>query len=259
MIRAGIGGWNFEGWRGGFYPKGLARARELAHASRALNTIEINATFHRDQKPASFRRWADETPDDFVFSVKASRFATTRRVLAEAGPSIERFVTSGIGELRHKLGPILWQFAPTKTFDAEDFEAFLALLPREHDGLALRHAVEVRHASFAVPEFVALARKHGAAIVVADSAKYPLLADVTADFVYARLQRSQARIATGYALRDLDTWIERAKAWTSGVETNLPLVAQKAPKRSRDVFLYMINGAKERAPAAAIAFLERLG
>ncbi len=258
MIRAGIGGWSFEGWRDNFYPKGLAKARELAHASRALNTIEINATFHRDQKPASFRRWAEETPDDFVFSVKASRFATTRSVLAEAGTSVERFLASGITELKHKLGPILWQFAPTKKFDAKDFEAFLSLLPQERDGLRLRHAIEVRHASFAVAEFIALARKHGAAVVVADSAKYPLIADITADFVYARLQQAQARVATGYSARDIERWVDRAKAWSSGDDTDLRLIAPKAPKKARDVFVYMINGAKERAPAAAMAFRERL-
>ena len=258
MIRAGIGGWSFEGWRDNFYPKGLAKARELAHASRVLNSIEINATFHRDQKPASFHRWAEETPDNFVFSVKASRFATTRSVLAEAGPSVERFLASGITELKKKLGPILWQFAPTKKFDPEDFEAFLALLPRERDGLKLRHAIEVRNASFAVAEFIALARKHGAAVVVADSAKYPLLADITADFVYARLQKAQARVATGYSARDIESWVARAKSWSSGDDADLKLIAAKAPKKARDVFVYMINGAKERAPAAAIAFLEKL-
>jgi uncharacterized protein YecE (DUF72 family) len=194
-IRVGIGGWTYEPWRGGaFYPKGHAQARELHYASRAVTTIEINGTFYSTQKPSSFRKWADETPDDFVFSVKAHRLATNRRVLAEAGPSIERFLTSGLSEMGPKLGPILWQFANHKKFEPEDFEAFLALLPKTLDGLKLRHAVEVRHESFVTPQFAALARKYGAAIVYAHHEIYPGMADVTADFVYARLQQTrQAR------------------------------------------------------------------
>jgi uncharacterized protein YecE (DUF72 family) len=260
MIRAGIGGWTFEPWRGGnFFPKGHAKTRELEFASRRVTSIEINGTYYSSQKPASFKRWHDETPPDFVFAVKAIRFATNRRVLAEAGESVTRFVESGLSELKTKLGPILWQFMPTKKFDAADFGEFLSLLPEKLDGRKLRHAVEVRHESFLVPEFVALARKYGAAIVLADSAKYPMIADVGADFVYVRLQNAQAKIATGYSQAALDKWLKRAEAWHCGdAPTDLPALAKPAAKKKRDVFVYMINGAKERAPAAAMAFLEKL-
>lgn len=260
MIRVGIGGWTFEPWRGTFYPKGLAKTRELEHASRALTTIEINSTFYSAQKPESFRRWADQTPDSFVFSVKASRFAVNRRVLAEAGRSVELFVTGGITELKTKLGPLLWQFAPTKKYDAEDFEAFLNLLPKTHDGIALRHAIEVRNESFAAKPFIDLARKFGAAIVFADAAKYPMIADVTADFVYARLQRAEAKVETGYTTKDIAKWAKIAETWAEGGEPkDLARVGTSAPKKKRDVFVYMINGAKERAPAAATALLAKLG
>ncbi|HKD22004.1 MAG TPA: DUF72 domain-containing protein [Rhizomicrobium sp.] len=260
MIRVGIGGWTFEPWRDNFYPKGLAKARELQFASRAVTTIEINSTFYSSQKPESFRRWADETPDDFVFAVKASRFAVNRRVLAEAGRSVELFVAGGITELKTKLGPILWQFAPTKKYDAEDFEAFLNLLPKTHDGIALRHAIEVRHESFAAKPFVELARKFGAAIVIADAAKYPLIADVTGDFVYARLQRSEAKVETGYTTKDIAKWAKIAEAWAEGGEPkDLPRIGAAAPKKKRDVFVYVISGAKERAPAAAMALIAKLG
>ena len=261
MIRAGTGGWTFEPWRGGlFYPKGLARTEELAFASRKLNSIEINATYHRTQPPASFRKWAAETPDNFVFAVKASRFATNRRVLVEAAPSIEQFLSSGIVELGKKLGPILWQFAPTKKFEAADFESFLALLPRARNGIPLRHAVEVRHESFLVPEFVKLARKFGVAIVLAHSDKYPFIADQTADFTYARLQSSRANVATGYTTAEIKVWAARANAWAAGKAVKeLPLLAPAlSPAKSRDVYLYVISGAKERAPAAAMALLDSL-
>lgn len=259
MIRAGIGGWTYEPWRGLFYPKGLAQSRELEFASRAVTTIEINGTYYNTQKPQSFRKWAQETPDNFIFSVKASRFATNRRVLAEAGPSIERFLSSGLFELGTKLGPILWQFMPTKKFDPEDFDAFLHLLPRSIDGLRLRHAVEVREKGFVSQEFVELARKHGVAVVLADSAKYPMIADVTADFVYVRLQQSKEDVATGYAPAAIKKWAERAKAWEAGsCPKDLKLLAKPKTAERRDVFVYMINGAKERAPAAALALLLQL-
>ena len=260
MIRVGIGGWTFELWRGGnFFPKGHPKTRELEFASRAVTSIEINGTYYSSQKPSSFKRWHDETPDDFIFAVKAIRFATNRRVLAEAGEAVSRFVESGLGELKGKLGPILWQFMPTKKFEAGDFGAFLALLPETLDGHKLRHAVEVRHESFLTPEFVGLARKFGAAIVVADSAKYPLIADVTADFVYARLQNTQAKVATGYTNAILDKWAKRAELWQSGgAPVDLAALGKPAAKKKRDVFVYMINGAKERAPAAAQSLLEKL-
>jgi uncharacterized protein YecE (DUF72 family) len=260
MIRVGIGGWVYEPWRGTFYPKGLPQARELAHASRNLTSIEINGTFYRTQKPDSFRKWADETPDDFVFALKGPQFATNRRVLAEAGPSIERFFGSGMLELRSKLGPVLWQMAPTKRFEPDDFAAFLALLPQRMDGKPIRHAVEVRHQSFATPAFIELLRQFSVAVVLVDSAKHPLFADVTSDFVYARLQRTEGKVKTGYQPAALDAWAKRARQWESGgVPDGLPALAPSAPARGpRDVFLYMISGAKVRAPAAAMALIERL-
>jgi uncharacterized protein YecE (DUF72 family) len=260
MIRVGIGGWVYKPWRGAFYPKDLPQSRELAHASRHLTSIEINGTFYGAQKPASFQRWAQETPDDFVFSLKGPRYATHRRVLAEAGSSIERFFATGVLELKSKLGPILWQFAPTKVFDANDFAAFLALLPPRLDGIALRHAVEVRHESFLKPAFVELLRKHAVAVATIESDKHPLIADITSDFVYARLQRTSDKVKTGYTPAALDTWAGRAKTWADGgVPKDLPAIAD-APRSNgkRDVFIYMIAGAKERAPAAAMALIERV-
>ncbi len=260
MIRVGIGGWVFEPWRGVFYPKGLPQARELDYASRKLTSIEINGTFYRTQKPDSFRKWADETPDDFVFALKGPQFATNRRVLAEAGPSIERFFGSGVTELKSKLGPVLWQMAPTKKFDPDDFAAFLALLPRTLDGKAMRHAVEVLHESFLVPGFVELLRRFSVAVVLVESEKHPLIADLTSDFVYARLQKTAEKVATGYTPAALDAWAKRAKAWeTGGAPADLATIAGKSPAKQKcDVFLYMISGAKVRAPAAAMALIERV-
>jgi uncharacterized protein YecE (DUF72 family) len=257
MIRVGIGGWNYPPWRGTFYPKGLVQAKELEFASRALTTIEINATYHRLQKPDSFRKWADTAPDGFQFSVKAWQFATAKRNLAEGGPLIEKFLNSGFTGLGTKLGPILWQFTPARKFEPDNFAAFFALLPDTLNGIALRHAIEVRHESFLVPEFVALARKRNVCIALADSPKYPLLADTTADFVYMRLQRSEERVATGYTTRALKQWREHAKTFASGTApADLPLIAKPAPKKKRDVFVYFISGAKLRAPAAAQAMLQ---
>ena len=259
MIRVGIGGWTYEPWRGLFFPKGHPKTRELEYASRALTSIEINGTFYSTPTAVSVRRWADETPDDFVFAVKASRFATNRRVLAEGASSVKRFLESGITELGKKLGPILWQFAPTKKFDAADFESFLALLPKQQDGVVFRHALEVRHESFCVPDFVALAKTHGAAIVFADSEKYPAIADVTADFIYARLQSTQAQIETGYSPAALKKWAASAKEWEKGeAAKGLDLIGKPPAKKKRDVFVYMISGAKERAPAAAMAMIKLL-
>jgi uncharacterized protein YecE (DUF72 family) len=260
MIRVGIGGWVFPPWRGEFYPKGLAQARELEYASRKLTTIEINGTFYSTQKPESFRKWAEATPDDFVFSLKGPRYATHRRVLAEAGESIERFLASGVLELRGKLGPILWQLHPAKQFEPEDFAAFLALLPPRLDGKPIRHVVEVRHASFVAPEFIALLREFSVAAVLADSAKHPLIADVTADFVYARLQRTSEKEKAGYPARALELWAQRARSWAAGkAPDDLATVAGAPPSAAgRDVFVYMISGAKVRAPAAAMALIERL-
>lgn len=260
MIRVGIGGWTYEPWRGAFYPKGLKHADELKYAAGKLTAIEINGTFYRTQSPASFAKWREETPEGFVFSLKGHRAVVNRKVLAEAGDALDWFLKSGITELGPKLGPLLWQFAPHKTFDPDDFGAFLALLPRNADGLALRHVVEVRSETFLVPEFVALAAKHNVAVVCAQSDDYPAIADVTADFVYARLQTSQAAHANGYAEADLDLWAKRAKIWAAGgTVDDLPRFgARPAPRKKRDVFVFMIAGEKVRNPAAAAALIARL-
>jgi uncharacterized protein YecE (DUF72 family) len=242
-IRVGIGGWSFAPWRGVFYPKGTRQKAELNYASRQVTAIEINATYHGTQKPDNFAHWAAATPDGFVFSVKANRFCTNKRILAEAGDSIDRFLGQGIVELGDKLGPILWQFMPTKRFDPDDFAAFLALLPTEIGGLPLRHCVEARHESFATPEFAALCRRHDVAICLADHETYPLIDEATASFSYARLMRSSGAIETGYASADLDAWADRLKARAPG----------------GDVFAFFIAGDKARNPAAAVALIERLG
>lgn len=259
-VRVGIGGWNFAPWRDNFYPAGLAQHRELAHASRALTAIEVNSTYYSSQKPATFAKWRDETPDGFVFSLKASRYATNRRVLAEAGESVERFVNSGIAELGPKLGPIVWQFATTKAFDADDFGAFLALLPASVAGLPLRHVMEVRHPSFQDAAYLALARQHQATTVFADSDEHPSFADPTGPLIYARLMRARADEPQGYTPAELDGWAERARAWARGDSpADLPHVAAPPEHTGpREVFVYFINGAKERAPAAAQALIERL-
>jgi uncharacterized protein YecE (DUF72 family) len=260
-IRVGIGGWTFEPWRGAFYPKGLPQKRELEYAGQHLTSIEINGTYYGSQKPESFARWRAETPDGFVFSVKGPRFATNRGVLAQAGSTIERFFASGVTELKEKLGPINWQFLPTKKFDPGDFEAFLELLPNKVDGLAIRHVVEVRHDSFRVPEFVALLRRHGTAVVLTDKEGFPEIPDVTAPFVYVRLQRCAEKVEAGYPPKALDQWAERARTWAKGgAPSDLQAVGGREPKspKSRDVFIYMINGFKPKAPAAAMALIERL-
>ncbi len=259
-IRVGVGGWSYEPWRQTFYPPDLPQKRELEYASRQLTTIEINATYYRTQKADSFAKWRHETPDDFMFSVKAPRYATNRKVLAEAGPSIEYFLQSGLVQLGAKLGPILWQFAPTKPFEPEDFARFLDMIPRELGGRPLRNAVDVRHPSFMSKDFVALARRHRVAIVYADSDDYPSFADVTADFVYGRLMRSQATLVTGYPVQALDRWAERASLWAAGGEpADLNRVDAPPPQsKARDVFIYVISGAKERAPVAARELLSRL-
>ncbi len=260
MIRVGIGGWTFEPWRGSFFPDKLPHARELEYASRQVSAIEVNGTYYRTQSPASFAKWAEQTPDNFVFAIKALRYCTNRKVLADAGDSVGKFLASGLSELGDKLGPILWQFMPTKRFQRDDFAAFLDLLPHEIGGRALRHAVEVRHDSFCDEAFVELARKRGAAIVFADGDKHPSLADPTADFIYARLQDAAAEVETGYTPRALDRWATTAKTWArGGAPSDLNYVAPPAAKGAeRDVFMFMINGAKVRAPAAAKALLERL-
>ncbi|MGN6356416.1 MAG: DUF72 domain-containing protein [Novosphingobium sp.] len=242
-IRVGIGGWTYEPWRGVFYPDKWPQAKELDHAGRHLTAIEINGTFYGRQKPASFVKWREAVPAGFVFAVKASRYAVNRKVLAEAGESIANFVAQGITELGDKLGPILWQFAATKQFDATDIAAFLDLLPAEHDGVKLRHALEPRHESFAHPAFFALCRKAGVAVVYAEAEAYPKFAEQTADFTYARIQTAREDLTEGYAATELDRLADQARAWAEG---------------GRDVFLFFISGAKIRNPAAAQALIARL-
>jgi len=261
-IRVGIGGWSYAPWRQTFYPKGTAQHRELEYASRHVTTIEINSTFYRLQKPAVFAKWRDSTPEDFLFSIKAPRFIVQRSDLSTAGAALERFMSSGITELQSKLGPILWQLAATKQFDAEELDLFLTLLPRTAGKLTLRHALEVRHPSFMNGEFLAIARKHRVAVVVEDDAAHPSCADVTSTFVYARLRQCVASIETGYDVTSLKQWGRRATSWKKGkAPADLPLIAPKRKEvdPARDVFIYFINGAKERAPGGAQRLLSILG
>jgi uncharacterized protein YecE (DUF72 family) len=241
-IYVGIGGWTFEPWRGTFYPKDLTHKRELEFASRKLTSIEINGTYYSSFKPASWAKWRAETPESFVFAVKASRFCTNRKKLAEAGESVGRFVNQGLIELGDRLGPINWQFMATKKFDPEDFEAFLKLLPREVGRLPLRHALEVRHGSFKDQRFYDLARKYNAAIVFAHDDDFPQIDEPTADFTYARLMKSEEKTKTGYKPTDLAKWAKQAKAWS----------------QRGDAFIYFISAAKVRNPAAAQALIERI-
>jgi len=260
-IRVGVGGWTFEPWRDNFYPKGWPASRELEYASRKLTAIEVNGTYYSTQKPATFAKWRDETPDGFVFSLKANRFATNRRVLGEAGESVQRFIDSGIAELGPKLGPIVWQFAPTKRFDAADFEAFLKLLPRAVSGVPLQHVLDVRHDSFRCADYLALARRHGAATVFTDSDDYPSFADVTGDFVYVRTMRTDASLPQGCTPQALAQIAACCEAWRAGGEPEaLPRVEDPPSNAAaaRDVFLFFISGAKEKAPAAAMGVIERL-
>lgn len=258
-IRTGIGGWTFEPWRGTFFPDDLKQKDELHYASRQLKVIEVNGTYYATQKPATFAKWAADVPEDFIFSLKATRYVTNRKILAEAGESMERFLGSGISELGNHLGPLLWQFAPTKKFEPEDFEGFLKLLPDKQDGVALRHVVEVRHDSFKVPEFVALLSRYKVAPVCAEHHEYPMVADVTADFVYTRLQKGSDDVKTCYPPKELKAWAERLETCAKGsVPDDLPLID---PKRSvahqpRDVFAFMIHEGKVNAPHGAIALQE---
>ncbi len=260
-IYIGIGGWTFEPWRGVFYPNGLPHAKELGYASERLTSIEVNGTFYRTQTPATFRKWASEVPNGFVFALKGPRYAVNRRVLKDAGDSIKRFLNSGITELGDRLGPLLWQFAPTKKFDAADFGGFLELLPATFDKRALRHVIEVRHDSFLTSEFVTLLRRFNLPVVFTDHAAYPNIADITGDFVYARLQRGQDTIPTAYPPKDIAAWAGRLQDWAQGKEPNdlarveFPSKQKAAP---RDVFAYVIHEGKVRAPAAAMALIASL-
>lgn len=242
-IHVGIGGWDFDPWRGNFYPEGLSKAKQLAYAAEHLTAIEVNSTYYSSQKPATFAKWAKAVPDGFKFTLKASRFATNRKLLAEGAESMQWFLSQGITELGDRLGPILWQFMATKKFDADDFGAFLALLPDKQDGVPLHHAIEVRHESFVDTAFYAMAKKANVAIVFADSEEFPEIEQATSDFTYARLQRSVEDCATGYDTDALDAWTKRTQTWA---------------KRG-DVFAFFISGAKVRNPAAAQAMIARLG
>jgi uncharacterized protein YecE (DUF72 family) len=260
-IYIGIGGWTFAPWRGVFYPAGLPHAKELSYAAERLTSIEVNGTFYRSQTPATFRKWASEVPKGFVFALKGPRFATNRRVLAEAGDSIKRFLDSGITELGNHLGPLLWQFAPTKKFDAADFGGFLELLPDSFEGKRLRHVIEVRHDSFRSAEFVTLLRRFRMPVVFTDHLKYPNIADLTGDFVYARLQRGEDKIPTAYPPKDISAWAARLSRWATGGEPDdLPRVAPPPSGKAepRAVFAYVIHEGKIRAPAGAMALIERL-
>ncbi|MEO5934117.1 MAG: DUF72 domain-containing protein [Duganella sp.] len=256
-IRVGIGGWDFAPWRETFYPKDVPQKKALEYASRQVTSIEINGTFYRTAKPEHFASWNAQTPDDFIFSVKASRYATNRKVLGEAGESIERFIGSGLAELGDKLGPLLWQLAPTKQFDPDDLEAFFKLLPAKLGARKLRHVLDTRHDSFMCADYVKLARKYKVATVFTDSPKFPSFADVTGDFVYARLMNAQSEQVTGYTKPALKKWAAVAQQWQAGAAPpDLPYaVPTPAPAKDggkeRAVFVYFINGAKERAPAAA--------
>jgi len=260
-IRAGTGGWTYAPWRSNFYPDGLVQRRELEYASRHLTAIEVNGTYYGAQKPASYAKWREETPDGFVFSLKAPRYATERAELAGAGKTIRDFVFGGLAELGDRLGPINWQFPQGKPFDRDDFAAFVDLLPHELEGKPLRHVLEVRDPSFECEAYLDLARSRRVPTVFTDSPKYPSFADVTGDFVYARLMKSEAKIATGYSESALDAWARRAQAWAGGGEPeDLRRIGSAGATKAavRDVFVYFINGAKERAPAAAMALLDRL-
>ena len=259
-IHVGIGGWTFAPWRGVFYPDGLSHAKELSYAASHLTSIEINGTFYRTQTPATFRKWAAEVPDGFIFSVKGPRFVTHRRELKDAGESVERFLNSGVLELGNHLGPLLWQFPPFKKFDEADFGTFLELLPRDFHGHRLRHVVEVRHASFCAPDFIRLLRKFETPVVFSEHETYPAIADITGDFLYLRLQKGDDTIATAYPENAIAEWAARLRGWIAGkAPTDLPHVeASPAKIKPRDIFVYFIHEGKVRAPAGAMALIEKL-
>ena len=259
-IRVGIGGWNYAPWRDNFYPAGLVQRRELEYASRQLRAIEINSTYYGAQKPPTYAKWAADTPAGFVFSLKAPRYVTEGKRLADTGQGISGFVHGGLAEMGDRLGPILWQLPPSRPFDADDLAAFLEALPRELNGQALRHVLEVRHPGFRSERYVALARAHRVPTVFTDSPDYPSLADLTGDFSYARLMRSEDGNPAGYAPAELDRWAGHAHAWAAGQDVGeLPHAgALQPPAPARDVFVFFISAAKHRNPAAAMALQSRI-
>jgi uncharacterized protein YecE (DUF72 family) len=242
-IRIGIGGWTYPPWRGSFYPDKLPQAKELEYASRQLGAIEINATFYSRQSPKSWEKWGNTAPDGFQFSIKGSRYCVMRSRLCEGAEGIGNFFAQGFAALGPKLGPIMWQFAPRRKFDRDDIAGFIDLLPADLDGLTLRHAIEPRHDSFRDDRFFDLCRARNIAIVFEDSDAYPCIEADTADFSYARLQRMSENVPTGYDANSLEGFAARAREW----------------QKLGDAYIYMINGAKVRAPAAALALQERLG
>jgi uncharacterized protein YecE (DUF72 family) len=244
QIRIGIGGWTYPPWRGVFYPDKLPQSKELEYASHALSAIEINATFYGRQKPKSWEAWEKVVPEGFQFAVKGSRYCVMKLKLAEAGDGLSGFFAQGFAALGPKLGPILWQFASRRKFDRDDIAGFIDLLPERLEGTRLRHAIEPRHDSFNDEKFFELCRARNIAVVFEDSDEYPCIEADTADFAYARLQRMREDIQSGYDDAALDAFAERARKWQ---------------KDGRDAYIFMINGAKERAPAAALAVRERLG
>ncbi len=259
-IRVGIGGWKFPPWRETFYPDDLVQKNELHYASRHMTAIEVNSTFYAAQRPTTYAKWRRETPEGFVFSLKAPGLITQVRDIARARRGIDAFVYGGLAELGDRLGPISWQFPPSRRFERDKFAAFLDQLPDELDGQPLRHVLEVRHESFLCAEYVHLARLRRLPTVYTDSPDYPSIADITGDFIYARLMRSRASIVTGYTKPELDRWAQRAQAWAAGhAPEDLDYVSDSSPPtRKRDVFIYFISAAKERNPAAAMALRERL-
>jgi uncharacterized protein YecE (DUF72 family) len=242
-IRIGIGGWTYPPWRGVFYPDKLPQAKELEYASHALSAIEINATFYGRQSPKSWAAWEKIVPDDFKFCIKGSRYCVTRPKLAEAGEGVGNFLAQGFGALGPKLGPILWMLAARRKFDRDDIAGFFKLLPEKLDGIPLRHAIEPRHESFRDEGFFQLCRDHNVAIVFGDDDEFPCIDADTADFAYARLQRMREEVPTGYEGNALDAFADRARRWQND---------------GRDAFIFMINGAKVRAPAAALALQDKI-
>jgi uncharacterized protein YecE (DUF72 family) len=259
-IRVGIGGWTYAPWRDNFYPRGLVQRRELEYASRQLSAIEINGTYYGTQKPATYAKWREETPPGFMFSAKAPKRITQSRALAKTGAQVEDFV-GGIAELGDRLGPLVWQFDAGTRIERDELTAFVGLLPRQAAGRRLRHVLDVRDPGAVDADLVGLARAHGLALVYTDSETHPNVADLTADFVYARLMRARAGIAAGYPAPELEAWAARARTWAGGgLPEDLPRLTQTpSPREGRDVFVFFIAAAKERNPAAAMALLRLLG
>ena len=283
-IRVGISGWRYDGWEGTFYPEKLPQRRELEFAAERLNSIEVNGTFYSMQKPKSFQQWSEDTPDDFVFCVKGPKFITHIRQLENVETPLANFLASGLLRLGRKLGPILWQFPPGFKYDARRMQSFFTLLPRTHkqaaaygrqrdqwmegrswleveEDLPLRHAVEIRNKSFAVPEYIEILRNNGIALVVADTPQWPRLMDVTADFIYCRLHGSEKLYASGYDAPAIDAWAQRIITWSRGgeVEDGAKAHPEPGPKQaSRDVFVYFDNDAKVRAPFDAMSLSKRI-